>query len=115
MHVAKCSTKSRLEARTSEVGINTICVVVPSFPLVALRRASPAVRTTTKAAYHDLYWSVGDSGNQEDPENNSQETTNHLGSMIRISVPSDGAGFEIPSGNLPSESLCFGCGHDLPP
>ncbi|CAM9143199.1 unnamed protein product, partial [Hapterophycus canaliculatus] len=57
------------------------------------------------AAFHDLYWSIGDSGAQEDPDNNAQNTTNHLGSMIRISVPSDGSGYEIPSGNLPSPAL----------
>lgn len=63
----------------------------------------------TQAAYHDIYWSNGDSASQLDPENNGQDTSNHLGSMIRISVPSDGTGYLIPTGNLPSESNGVEC------
>lgn len=55
------------------------------------------------ASNHDLYWSTGDGGEQEDPLNRGQDTTNLLGSIIRISVPSDGTGYTIPSGNLGSE------------
>ncbi|CAN0185642.1 unnamed protein product, partial [Hapterophycus canaliculatus] len=54
-----------------------------------------------------LYWSTGDSGPQTDPDNNGQNTDNLLGSIIRISVPSEGTGYLIPSGNLDSES-CTG-------
>lgn len=57
-----------------------------------------------QAAYHDIYWTTGDGGPQTDTENSGQDTTNLLGSMMRISVPSDGTGYEIPSGNLPSET-----------
>eukprot|EP00904_Undaria_pinnatifida_P003872 jgi/Undpi1/13486/HiC_scaffold_8.g03145.m1 len=52
--------------------------------------------------YHDLYWTTGDGGPQTDSLNTGQDTTNMLGSMIRISVPSDGTGYNIPSGNLGS-------------
>ncbi|CAN0557331.1 unnamed protein product, partial [Laminaria digitata] len=48
---------------------------------------------------HDLYWTVGDGGPLTDDLNTGQDTTNLLGSMIRITVPSDGTGFTIPSGN----------------
>ncbi|CAM9813863.1 unnamed protein product, partial [Laminaria digitata] len=51
---------------------------------------------------HDLYWTTGDGGPQTDNLNTGQDTTNLLGSMIRITVPSDGTGFTIPSGNLGS-------------
>lgn len=68
-----------------------------------------------KAAYHELYWSNGDSASQTDPENNRQNATNQLGSMIRISVPSDGTGYIIPTGNLPSESQDVICGYKIAP
>jgi len=55
------------------------------------------------ASSHDLYWSTGDGGPQGDDYNHSQDTTNFLGSIIRISVPSDGMGYAIPDGNLGSE------------
>eukprot|EP00903_Cladosiphon_okamuranus_P010393 g9831.t1 len=57
------------------------------------------------AASHDLYWSTGDGGPQEDPLNTGQDTSNMLASIIRISVPSDGTGYTIPSGNLGSPAL----------
>ncbi|CAN0527378.1 unnamed protein product, partial [Laminaria digitata] len=50
--------------------------------------------------FHDLYWTTGDGGPQTDIFNTGQDTTNMLGSMIRISVPSDGTGYNIPPGNL---------------
>ena len=56
-----------------------------------------------QADEHDLYWTNGDGGPQEDPLNTGQDTTNLLGSMIRITVPSDGTGYTIPSGNLGCE------------
>eukprot|EP00904_Undaria_pinnatifida_P003870 jgi/Undpi1/13484/HiC_scaffold_8.g03143.m1 len=77
-----------------------------------------------EASYHDLYWSTGDSGPQQDPNNNAQDASNILGSMIRISVPTNGDGYEIPSGNLGGSSdvlpeICangfrnpFRCGFD---
>lgn len=49
---------------------------------------------------HDIYWATGDAGPQTDPLNRGQDTTNMLASIIRVSVPSDGNGYEIPSGNL---------------
>lgn len=90
----------------------TICGLSLS-SLLATRHAFSAVSMTMQATYHDLYWSVGDSGEQLDPDNNSQDTTNHLGTMVRISVPSDGTGYEIPTGNLASESKNMGCAQEL--
>ncbi|CAM9165509.1 unnamed protein product [Scytosiphon promiscuus] len=52
------------------------------------------------AGSQDLYWSTGDAGPQTDPDNNGQNTDNLFGSIIRISVPADGIGYTIPSGNL---------------
>ena len=46
---------------------------------------------------------MGDSGPHLDTGNNAQDTTTLHGSIIRISVPSDGTGYTIPSGNLGSE------------
>lgn len=57
-----------------------------------------------QSGYQDLYWSTGDTGLQTDPDNNAQNTGNLFGSVIRISVPADGTGYTIPSGNLDSES-----------
>ncbi|CAN0331815.1 unnamed protein product, partial [Scytosiphon promiscuus] len=51
-------------------------------------------------ASHDLFWAIGDGGPQTDPSNTGQDTANLLGSIVRISVPSDGTGYTIPSGNL---------------
>ncbi|CBJ28221.1 conserved unknown protein [Ectocarpus siliculosus] len=51
--------------------------------------------------YSDLYWTTGDGGPQTDPFNHSQDETTMLGAMMRISVPADGTGYTIPSGNYP--------------
>ncbi|CAM9548065.1 unnamed protein product [Ectocarpus sp. 6 AP-2014] len=59
----------------------------------------------TIASYHDIYWTTGDGASQTDPENHGQDTTNLLGSVMRISVPADGTGYEIPTGNLASPAL----------
>lgn len=52
-------------------------------------------------AYHDLYWSVGDGGPQNDPEDRAQDLSKYHGSIVRISVPSalSGSGYDIPAGN----------------
>lgn len=55
--------------------------------------------------HHDLYWTTGDGGPQTDDLNTGQDTANMMGSMMRISVPSDGTGYEIPSGNLECEQI----------
>lgn len=54
-----------------------------------------------QAAYHDLYWSVGDGGPQNDPFDNAQDLTVLHGSIVRISVPSSatGSNYTIPAGN----------------
>ncbi|CAM9268154.1 unnamed protein product, partial [Hapterophycus canaliculatus] len=52
--------------------------------------------------HQDLYWATGDGGPQTDPDNNGQNVENLLGSIIRISVPSNDTGYLIPSGNLDS-------------
>ncbi|CAM9805758.1 unnamed protein product, partial [Sphacelaria rigidula] len=49
---------------------------------------------------HDIYWSAGDSGPQTDLDNRSQDPTNLHGTMVRITVPTAGNGYTIPSGNL---------------
>lgn len=59
-----------------------------------------------KADYHDLYWAIGDSGPQEDPFDNGQRTDNHFGTVVRISVPSSGTGYEVPNGNYPGAGKC---------
>lgn len=53
-------------------------------------------------AYHELYWSVGDGGPQNDPDNRAQDLTTLHGSIVRISVPSAvaGTGYDIPVGNF---------------
>ena len=57
--------------------------------------------TRAQAAQHELYWSVGDGGPQNDPFGNAQDKTLLHGSIIRILVPSavGGTGYEIPTGN----------------
>ncbi|CAM9759383.1 unnamed protein product [Scytosiphon promiscuus] len=65
----------------------------------------PSAYGDETTANHDLYWAVGDGGPQMDIYNAGQDTTNHLGSIIRISVPSDGTGYVSPSGNLASPAL----------
>lgn len=63
--------------------------------------APPPPTMAMQAAFHDLYWSLGDAGPQEDPFNHALRLDTLFGSIIRISVPSDGTGYEIPSGNYP--------------
>eukprot|EP00903_Cladosiphon_okamuranus_P006180 g6077.t1 len=62
--------------------------------------------------FHDIYWSTGDGGPQLDLDNNGQDELNLLSAMIRISVPSDGSDYEIPSGNY---GMLQGLGDDVPP
>ena len=59
------------------------------------------VRWVLQAANHELYWSVGDGGPQNDPFGNAQDKTLLHGSIIRILVPSAVAatGYTIPAGN----------------
>lgn len=54
---------------------------------------------STQAGAHDLYWSVGDSGPQEDPDNHGQNPKDLHGTIVRIQVPTKGAGYDIPAGN----------------
>ena len=55
---------------------------------------------TPQAEYHDLYWALGDEGPQEDPNDHGQRTDVLFGTVVRISVPSKGSGYEVPSGNF---------------
>lgn len=52
-----------------------------------------------QVSYHDLYWSIGDGGPQMDPYDHGQRTDTLFGTMVRISVPSNGSGYVVPSGN----------------
>ncbi|CAN0441744.1 unnamed protein product [Pylaiella littoralis] len=58
-----------------------------------------------KRNFHQVYWTTGDGGPQTDTDNTGQDTSNLLGSMMRIAVPSDGTGYRVPNGNLPSPAL----------
>ncbi|CAN0459445.1 unnamed protein product [Ascophyllum nodosum] len=58
-----------------------------------------------EAEYHDLYWAMGDGGPQEDPNDHGQRTDVLFGTVVRISVPSKGSGYEVPSGNFPDAEL----------
>lgn len=64
----------------------------------------------TQAGAHDLYWSVGDSGPQEDPDNHGQNPDDLHGTIVRIQVPTTGAGYDIPPGNYlgGASSFVFG-------
>ena len=72
--------------------------------IIFINRTLPTHLTATKtlqADYHDLYWAVGDTGPQEDPNDHGQRTDILFGSIVRISVPSDGTGYKVPSDNYP--------------
>lgn len=55
---------------------------------------------------HDLYWSIGDSGPQTDPDQHGQSTDDIHATIVRITVPTTGTGYTIPSGNVGSGKLC---------
>ena len=59
-----------------------------------------------QANYHDLYWAQGDGGPQQDPNDHGQRTDTLFGKVVRISVPSKGSGYEIPSDNYPGAGKC---------
>ncbi|CAM9722151.1 unnamed protein product, partial [Laminaria digitata] len=63
---------------------------------------APSSYEDPRAAHHDLYWTVGDGGPQNDPDNKAQKLDEYHGSVVRISVPSDAddSGYNIPSGNI---------------
>jgi len=46
-----------------------------------------------------LYIGLGDGGGAEDPRETGQDTTNLLGSMLRLDVIDTGAGYDTPAGN----------------
>jgi uncharacterized repeat protein (TIGR03806 family) len=46
-----------------------------------------------------LYYGLGDGGSGGDPENHAQDTTDLLGSMLRLDVRGTGAGYAIPGDN----------------
>lgn len=54
-----------------------------------------------QAAFHDLFWSVGDGGPQNDLSNRGQDVNEYHGTIVRISVSSAAGqtGYEIPSDN----------------
>lgn len=53
----------------------------------------------------DLYWSMGDSGAQEDPEEHGQNLQDLHSTIVRISVPKSGSGYTIPKGNVGGGAL----------
>lgn len=56
---------------------------------------------TAQAMNHELFWSIGDGGPQNDPYDRSQDVYEYHGSIIRISVYTspDYTGYCIPSDN----------------
>lgn len=56
---------------------------------------------------HDLYWAIGDGGPQEDPEQHGQNIDNIHATIVRITVPASGSGFDIPSGNIVGGEFTF--------
>ena len=57
---------------------------------------------------NDIYWATGDGGPQEDPLGNGQATNNNLlAAIIRITVPSTGTGYTVPSGNFGELRCCL--------
>ncbi|CAM9310804.1 unnamed protein product [Pylaiella littoralis] len=72
---------------------------------------------------YDIFWTTGDGGPQLDPTAQSQDSSNLLGSLVRVTVESgfDTSGYSIPSGNQAEgrEENCaiglrnpFRCGYD---
>ena len=61
--------------------------------------SSKQKQSTIQGSSHDLYWSVGDGGPQNDPFGRAQDANEFHGSMMRISVSADADGYAIPSDN----------------
>ena len=59
----------------------------------------------SQAEYHDLYWAQGDGGPQQDPKNHGQRTDVFYGTVVRISVPSEGSSYEVPIDNYPEAGI----------
>ena len=71
-------------------------------------RHYPPPFVLSQANWNDLYWTTGDGGPQTDPNDSSQDVTNLLGAMIRISVPSFAGAellYDIPPGNYRGEDM----------
>ena len=61
---------------------------------------------TSQADYHDLYWALGDRGPQEDTFDHGQRPDILYGSLVRISVSSDGTDYLVPIDNYPDAGKC---------
>ncbi|CAM9681651.1 unnamed protein product, partial [Sphacelaria rigidula] len=61
----------------------------------------PSAYAEPTATFHDLYWSIGDGGPQNDLSDRGQDVDEYHGSIVRISVPSTAgaSGYEIPIDN----------------
>ena len=92
----------KLKVETGAPLLHIITVAISPQSLT-IHHSRPCLKKTTtlKANYHDLFWAVGDSGPQEDPNDHGQSTDTLFGTVVRISVPSQGTGYEVPSGNYP--------------
>lgn len=86
----------------------------PRPPSSALLPSLLFCRKRKQGSFNDLYWTTGDGGPQTDPNGASQDLTNLLGAMVRISVPttagyvnpSTGLPYDIPSGNYQGTCVC---------
>lgn len=68
----------------------------------------------TQGTAHDLYWSNGDSGPQEDTDEHGQNLDDIHATIVRITVPTTGTGYTIPSGNVEGGTrLIRGSNRDL--
>ena len=80
-------------------------MIVGSPPPRSIRHHPPLLQ---QADWNELYWTTGDGGPQTDPNDSSQDVTNLLGAMIRISVPSFAGAellYDIPPGNYRGENM----------
>ena len=69
----------------------------------------PATTYVQAGTFHDLYWAMGDSGNQFDKSLKAQDPNELHGSIMRISVNSNmGVDYEIPDGNPFQNGGAFG-------
>ncbi len=87
---------------------HTLCLSPHAFVAFVIRVFFPSPwPLRVQNNYNDLYWTTGDGGPPEDPNNHAQDLNNLLGAMIRISVPSfdTTTKYLIPSGNYQGKAV----------